>query len=103
MKSVFTLIQAMSITAKHITVTGKVQGVFFRKYTKQKATELGLKGWVSNTASGAVEIFVQGNKEVIDELLDWCHQGSPKSNVEKVESHDAVIDDNLTGFSVHYD
>lgn len=93
----------MSTIAKYITVKGKVQGVFFRKHTKQKATELGLNGWVKNTVSGDVEIFVQGNKEAVNTLLEWCGQGSPRSKVEKIESHNAEADATLTGFSVHYD
>ena len=93
----------MGVTAKHIIVKGKGQGVFFRKYAKQKATELGLNGWVKNTVSGDVEIFAQGNKEAINTLLEWCRQGSPRSNVEKVESRDAAADTNLSGFSMHYD
>ena len=93
----------MSVTAKHIIVKGKVQGVFFRKYTKQKAAELGLNGWVKNTISGDVEIFVQGNTGAVNALLEWCRQGSPRSNVEKVESRDAAADTNLSGFSVHYE
>ena len=93
----------MGVTAKHIIVKGKVQGVFFRKYAKQKATELGLSGWVKNTISGDVEMFAQGNKEAVIELLEWCRQGSPAANVEKVESRDAAADTNLSNFSVHYD
>ncbi|MFT4153245.1 acylphosphatase [Parafilimonas sp.] len=92
----------MSATAKHITVKGKVQGVFFRKYTKQKATELGLKGWVKNTKEGSVEILAQGDANAVNALIEWCYQGSPKSSVEKVESCNAEADTNLTGFSVHY-
>lgn len=93
----------MGVTAKHIIVKGKVQGVFFRKYAKQKATELGLNGWAKNTVSGDVEIFVQGNKEAVNIFLEWCGQGSPRSNVEKVESRDAATETNLSNFSVHYD
>ena len=92
----------MSIIAKHIIVKGKVQGVFFRKYTQQKAVELSLKGWVKNRHDGNVEIFAQGDEEMIKQLLAWCWQGSPKSNVEAVESHDAGTNMQLNSFSVRY-
>ena len=88
--------------AKHIIVKGKVQGVFFRKHTKQKAEELSLSGWVKNTNNDDVEIFAQGNKNEIEQLINWCWQGSPKANVENVATNDAEPDINLAGFYIHH-
>lgn len=74
----------MSNTCIKIQVTGKVQGVFFRKYTKSKANELGLSGWVRNEPDGSVSILACGDEVRLNELVDWCHTGSPGSEVEKV-------------------
>jgi len=68
-----------------ITITGKVQGVFFRKYTKEKADQLGIMGTVSNQPDGSVQITATGTREQLDEFIKWCHLGSPKSKVESVD------------------
>jgi len=68
-----------------ITVKGKVQGVWFRKYTKDKALELGLKGYVQNTPDGSVFIEVESNNNVfLEKFISWLHIGSPQSKVENV-------------------
>lgn len=68
-----------------ILISGQVQGVFFRAYTRQKALELGLKGWVRNTEDGKVEAVFEGPKEKVEEIVKWCWKGTPGSKVEKVE------------------
>ncbi|KAK3599017.1 hypothetical protein CHS0354_007484 [Potamilus streckersoni] len=65
-------------------VFGKVQDVFFRKYTKKKARSLGLVGWVENTDRGTVVGQVQGPAEKIAAMKDWLRlEGSPESKIEK--------------------
>jgi acylphosphatase len=90
----------MNQTARHIIISGKVQGVFFRKYAKQKADELKLTGWVKNTEEGNVELFAQGNENKIEALIQWCHQGSPKAEVESVEVKQANADADLKQFLI---
>lgn len=68
----------------HITVKGKVQGVFFRATAKKKATSLQLVGWVKNTAKGTVEIMASGSGEKLVEFEQWCRSGPPKAEVEDV-------------------
>ena len=63
-----------------IKVKGKVQGVFYRKYTVEKAQSLSLCGWVKNREDGSVEIFAEGDKQIIDMLISWCKTG-PKNAV----------------------
>ena len=53
----------------HVYISGKVQGVFFRSYTKDKAQKEGLNGWVKNLTDGRVEIVLEGNKERCEEML----------------------------------
>jgi len=69
-----------------ITVSGKVQGVWFRKYTQEKANKLELYGYVTNQYNGSVFIEVIGNKKELDIFIHWLqHEGSPLSKVTKVE------------------
>ena len=70
----------------HIIVQGKVQGVFFRASTKDKATELGLSGFVRNMPDGTVEIVAEGSQEQLTKLVDWCHIGPERSIVNEVHS-----------------
>ncbi len=67
-----------------INVTGKVQGVYFRASTKQKADELGLKGTVTNLPNGSVQIEVVGETQPINQLIEWCHQGPERAKVKEV-------------------
>ncbi|XP_035214238.1 acylphosphatase-2-like isoform X2 [Stegodyphus dumicola] len=65
-------------------VFGRVQGVFFRKFTREKGKELGLKGWCMNSSQGTVVGTIQGKEEKIEEMKDWLrHTGSPMSKIEK--------------------
>ena len=68
-----------------IIVTGKVQGVWYRKYTAEKAMELGISGYVKNLPDDSVYILATGIEEKLNALVQWCYIGSPKSKVEKVE------------------
>jgi acylphosphatase len=74
--------------AVHLVIHGRVQGVFFRKYTFEKAKALKLKGMVRNLPDGSVEVFAQGDNDRISDFISWCHTGSPASKVESVEQHD---------------
>ena len=93
----------MSIKAKNIIVSGRVQGVFFRKNTKQKATELNVDGWVKNTYDDKVEIFAQGNEENLNKFIDWCKQGPQKATVENIQVTEEHTVNNLKGFSILYE
>ena len=93
----------MNLVARHIIVSGRVQGVFFRKNTKQKAAELNVDGWVKNTYDEKVEIFAQGNEENLNKFIDWCKQGPPKSTVENIQVTEEHTVNNLKGFSILYE
>lgn len=72
---------------KHIkiTVTGKVQGVFFRASTKAVADQMGVKGVVKNQKDGTVFIEAEATETVLEIFLEWCNEGPEKANVENVE------------------
>jgi len=70
--------------AVRIKVTGRVQGVFFRASTKEKADQLGVKGWVRNEPDGSVLIEAEGEESAINEFKQWCAIGPSAARVEKV-------------------
>lgn len=75
----------------HVLVTGRVQGVFFRAYTKEKADELGLGGWVRNLADGRVEACLEGEVAAVAEMLDWLAlEGSPHAVVTDVAQQEVA-------------
>ncbi|AKD02973.1 acylphosphatase [Pontibacter korlensis] len=66
-------------------VHGKVQGIFFRASTQEKAQELGLTGFVQNEPDGTVYLEAEGKTEALQQLEQWAHQGPRRARVEKVE------------------
>jgi len=68
----------------HVIISGRVQGVWFRVSTKNKAEQLGIKGWVRNTSDGKVEAVFEGEEKILDEMLKWCHIGPQLSKVDNV-------------------
>merc|ERR1712037_828580 len=65
-------------------VFGRVQGVFFRKYTEKRANELELRGWVRNTMRQTVEGQVEGKEKQVDLMKEWLRKtGSPSSIIER--------------------
>lgn len=75
----------------NIKVTGKVQGVSFRETTKAVADQLGIKGIVSNEKGGSVFIEAEGDAFIIEQFLDWCHEGPDAARVEQVESSEGEM------------
>ncbi len=69
----------------HIFVSGKVQGVFFRSSTKDKAEEFSLSGWVMNLADGRVEAVFEGEKENVEKMVRWCKKGPGNAKVRGLE------------------
>ena len=79
------------ITHYDITVEGKVQGVFYRASTKEKAIMLGIKGTVKNQADGSVFIEAEGTPAQLDQLIAWCQQGPPRSKVTNVKFETGIV------------
>jgi acylphosphatase len=74
-----------------IIVTGKVQGVYYRQSTRQKAAETGITGTVSNLQDGSVYIIATGTKDQLDKLCQWCRQGPAKAAVTGIETKDEPL------------
>ena len=75
----------------HCFISGRVQGVFFRASTQQKANEFNIKGWVRNLRDGRVEVMASGKTATMDLFLEWLHQGPPMAQVDNIE-FDQVTD-----------
>ncbi|HHW19547.1 MAG TPA: acylphosphatase [Thermodesulfovibrio thiophilus] len=69
----------------HLFISGKVQGVFFRAFTKEVADSLGLKGWVRNLTDGRVEAVFEGEEKKINLAIQRCKQGPPAAIVDNIE------------------
>jgi acylphosphatase len=89
----------MGDSAVHIVVHGSVQGVFFRASTQSQASEHSLTGWVRNLPDGTVEIHAEGEKESLDRFIEWCRQGPPAANVQRLDL-DWVASQSLSDFEV---
>jgi len=72
----------------HLLVSGRVQGVGFRYFTRDSARALGLSGWVRNVRGGGVEVEVEGGRGVIDRFIEELRQGPPLSRVLDVEAQE---------------
>ncbi len=69
----------------NIRVRGRVQGVFFRASTHEKAIELGLSGWVRNNPDGSVQIVAEGDGEALNSLVRWSSSGPVHAQVTESE------------------
>lgn len=67
-----------------LTISGKVQGVFYRGSSEIKALQLGLRGFVSNEQDGSVYMEIEGPEDKLKEMVAWCRQGPPHAQVSKV-------------------
>jgi acylphosphatase len=86
----------------HLFIDGRVQGVFYRAFTRELAHSLGLKGWVRNLGDGRVEALFEGDKKGIERAIRECYGGPPGSRVSNIEVQwEAYIGDEK-GFHVTY-
>ncbi|HUV47201.1 MAG TPA: acylphosphatase [Candidatus Bathyarchaeia archaeon] len=88
-----------------VIISGKVQGVFFRAYTEKKANELGLRGWVKNLPGGQVEAVFDGVQAKIEEMIEWCWQGSAGSkvtSVKTVKTEESLLENQSEGFEIKF-
>jgi acylphosphatase len=86
----------------HLLIDGRVQGVFYRAFTRELAHNLGLNGWVKNLRDGRVEAVFEGEKKGIEQAVKECYAGPPGARVSNIE----VTWESYTGeerdFSVRY-
>ncbi len=86
----------------HVWIRGRVQGVFFRAYTRDAAKQRNVKGWVRNLPDGRVEAVFEGEAEAVEDMIRWCHNGSPLSRVDDVEIVEEPYVGEFDDFHVRY-
>jgi acylphosphatase len=74
----------MASIARHVTITGRVQGVFFRSWLREQAAALGVTGWVRNCPDGRVDSHVEGEETAVEQMIDRMRRGPPAARVEDV-------------------
>ena len=83
-----------------VVITGRVQGVNFRWYTRRQAQELKLVGGVRNLEDGRVEALFEGAEEAVRQMVSWCHAGSPSAQVDGVQVTYERATGELSGFHI---
>lgn len=66
-------------------ITGIVQGVFFRRFIKDNAEKLNVKGFTRNLEDGRVEVFLEGDADRVNQMIDLCKKGPNHSKIKKVD------------------
>ncbi len=84
----------------NITVSGKVQGVFYRVFTRDEAQKLNLCGFVRNEPNGDVYMEVEGEEEILKKLIERCKIGPPRSSVKEVNFTEDEIK-NFNSFEIY--
>jgi acylphosphatase len=92
----------MENTRAHLFIDGRVQGVFYRAFTRDIAHRLRLSGWAKNLGDGRVEAVFEGEKRAIEEAIRECHAGPPGARVTAIEVRWEPYSGDETGFSVRY-
>jgi len=69
----------------HVFISGRVQGVNFRAYMRDRAREAGVEGWVRNLSDGRVEAVFEGTRTSVQKLVSWCYSGPTHAEVAKVD------------------
>lgn len=85
-----------------LRITGRVQGVRYRKTTFEKAKAYGLKGFVRNEPDGSVYVVAEGERTGLDKLIDWCRQGPPASMVSEIAFLPADPNEAFLDFNIRY-
>jgi acylphosphatase len=71
--------------AVRVRISGRVQAVWYRAWTVETATAMGLDGWVRNRFDGTVEALFSGPAEVVEKMLAACHEGPPQAAVTEID------------------
>jgi len=91
----------MAIIARHLSISGRVQGVFYRAWAQRQATELGIAGWVRNCPDGHVEAHVEGESAAVEKMIERLRAGPPAAAVDDMRIWDADTFD-FDGFEVRH-
>jgi len=91
----------MADIARHVRVTGRVQGVFFRSWTREQAEALHVNGWIRNCPDGRVEAHIEGDEAAVEQMIERLRRGPRAAHVEDLRLWDVDICD-FEGFDVRH-
>jgi acylphosphatase len=74
-----------TMVRRHIWVSGRVQGVWYRGSAAEQARVLGVSGWARNLPDGRVELVAEGEPGAVERFVEWCRKGPPAAVVTAVE------------------
>ncbi|MEZ4862123.1 MAG: acylphosphatase [Caldilineaceae bacterium] len=83
-------------------VHGRVQGVYFRDYTRREAIKLQITGWVANQSNSTVKVVAEGAESALTQLLAWLHTGSPSAQVTSVDVEWSAATDEFSHFEIRW-
>lgn len=86
----------------HVIVSGFVQGVNFRFYTRDAARRLGLKGWVRNRMEGEVEIVAEGAEDKVKAFVEWARKGPSSARVRDVKLNWEPYEGEFKDFNIRF-
>jgi len=89
------------IKTVHVTIDGRVQGVWFRAWTQQNATARGLTGWVRNRSDGSVEALFHGLAPDVNDMVEACRKGPPSAEVNRVTPETSIETPAFRGFRLY--
>lgn len=90
------------MTALHIFILGRVQGVGFRWFVERQAAEHGVDGYVRNLSDGRVEVWAQGDRAVLDAFVKKLEVGPRPAEVDDVNASEVDPDPTIHGFHTRY-
>jgi len=76
-----------------LSITGSVQGIFFRQFIKDNADKYKVRGYVRNLEDGRVEIFLEGDVDSVDQVISICKRGPQHAQIRNVEQKDERFQD----------
>ena len=82
----------MAQIARRLRITGRVQGVFFRAWTRDQAERLGVNGWVSNCPDGSVEAHLEGAEDRVTQVVELLRRGPSGARVDDLQISDAATE-----------
>ncbi|MCZ6680754.1 MAG: acylphosphatase [Candidatus Poribacteria bacterium] len=87
---------------RHILISGRVQGIGFRYFTKQNAMQLGIHGYAKNLPDGTVEVVAEGDNATLDQFMTILRKGPPAAKVDDVKVEARPFSGEYTTFEIRY-
>ena len=92
----------MSKVRRRVLISGRVQGVAFRAYTRSVARQTGVCGSVRNLSDGRVEAVFEGDQEKVDSVIAWCRKGPPAGRVDQVQIFEEQPSGDFADFDITF-